>query len=416
MWQRRGSRLILVLCPKSVISVWSRQIREHLNVDHVIYTSQACIEHAKTRKEFVNAHVDAITFLIINYEQTPRGERWLRRVPWDILICDEIHRLKSRNGKQSKVVARIGKSIRNKYGLTGTPIATNELDLWPQFRVLRPDLLGTNWKKFSKRWCNKTGWEGRKYKLKKHKTGEFYDRIAPHTFQLKEDEIPNIPSADLIIDFELTGKARRAYKELEEQYYTKYKDMEVLTELAVTNMLRLQQLTGGFLDNGEEIAMLEQNKLITMMDFISDIPKSTKLVIYARFTPEIDVIREAIKKCGRSIVVLDGRTKTRDRDSWETFQDKRHPEVYLSQIRAGGLGIELSVSDIEIFFSNSFSFIDYSQARARIEKRNQKSKNMYYHLHGINTIDNDIFNSLRSKNHTANGVMNELKQRMKSYG
>ncbi len=382
----------------------------------MIYTSWDVIEHVKTRKEFINEHLRTIKFLIVNYERVPSIEKILKKVPWDILICDEIHRVKSRNGTQSRSVARVGKKIRNKYGLTGTPIANNELDLWAQFRVLNSNLFGNNWSKFAKRWCNKTGYMNHKRKLKKHRTSSFYDKVAPYTFQLDEDEIPNIPSVDMIIDFELTGRAKKAYLELEEQFYTKYKDIEVLTPLAVTNMLRLQELTGGHLDNGEQIVALEQNKLITMMDFISDIPMDAKLVIIARFTAEIDVIQKAIKKCGRSIVVLDGRTKLKDRNSWELFQDKKHPNSYLFQIRAGGLGTQLSRSDIELFYSNSFSYIDYSQARARIEEMGQKNKNAYYHLHGINTIDNDIFNSLRSKNHTANSVMTQLKQRMKSNG
>jgi SNF2 family DNA or RNA helicase len=331
------------------------------------------------------------------------------------MICDESHRLKKHSSRQSKSAHRVGREIKYKYALTGTPIGNDEIDLFAQFRFLDDGLLGDTWGTFKKRYCRPYGYGGYKTKLRAGSKRRFFKKLAPYQFQIKKREALDLPpEIDLDIEFELTGAAAKAYKELERDFYTQYEDMEVMTELAITNLLRLQQLTGGFLDNGEEILQLEQNKLWIFMDWLQDYPQDKKLVIFARFTPEIDILHKNIVKSGRTCAVLDGRTKQKDRNLWEKFQDECDPITYIAQIGSGGLGIELFAADVAVFYSKSFSYIQYTQARGRLVRDGQKNKVEFIHLIGKKTVDTDNEVSLQQKGETSEDVLCELRNRRRT--
>jgi SNF2 family DNA or RNA helicase len=297
--------------------------------------------------------------------------------------------------------------------LTGTPVVQDDTDLFAQFRFLNPKIFGKTWGDFKDRYCRRVGnvkWN--KWKLRPGLRKKlFYKLIKPHQYKLKLSEaMPELPETmDLTLEFELTGHSARAYEEMESNYYLEFGGYEFANDLAVVNMLRLQELTGGFLDNGEQVIELEQNKLQTMVDWLSDFPKNKKVVIFARFTEEINAIAKAMKRMGRSYCILDG--KTPNKNIWRDFQYKKLYDTFIAQISSGSLGIELSVADIIIFFSRTFSFTDYSQARARPLGPNQKSCVLFVHLIGKKTIDIDIDTSLNKKCETSNDVHKRLKRR-----
>ena len=81
-----------------------------------------------------------------------------------------------------------------------------------------------------------------------------------------------------------------------------------------------------------------------MCDFLHDIPRDRKLVIFARFREEINIIREAMVYQGRTVDVLDGRTKEPGK-CWVRFQDEPDPSCIIVQIRTGGVGIAWQCSD-----------------------------------------------------------------------
>ena len=55
---------------------------------------------------------------------------------FDLLIFDEIHKLKNYKAQQSKIALELSKKIKHVIGLTGTPIGNNLLDLFNEMRVI----------------------------------------------------------------------------------------------------------------------------------------------------------------------------------------------------------------------------------------------------------------------------------------
>jgi hypothetical protein len=325
------------------------------------------------------------------------------------LLVHNSHRIKAHNSRQSIACWKIGEGVRYKFALTGTPTDENEIDLWAQFRFLRSELLGDNWHWFRKKWMRKTGFHNFKRKLKKHLVKSYLVLLAPYTFQITRKEVLDLPpEEDYVIPFELTGNAKRVYHELETKLTTKIAGQEINAPLAVTNLSKLMQITGGFLKTEDALLHLEQDKLATLVDWLEDYPIKTKIVIFCKFTAEIDAIKKVLSR-KRTVGVLDGRTK--DETVWERFQDKADPALIVCQIDKASVAIELSVADIGVFYSKGFSYIAYDQARARLLGQNKRV--MFVHLIAEKTTDEDQMAVLQKKHWTALSILHQLQRRRK---
>lgn len=132
-------------------------------------------------------------------------------------------------------------------------------------------------------------------------------------------------------------------------------------------------------------------------------------MVFANFTAEIDMLATVMRKMKRSYAIRDGRTRPEDLDAWMDFQDKPHPSTYIAQIGSGGIGTDLFAARVGVFYSNTLNFIDYDQARHRIDRNGQRRKVLLLHMIAENTIDEGRYLSLGTKHRTAEAVLTYLK-------
>lgn len=364
----------------------------------------------KTPESIARVFPTGLTFLAVNYEMLWRRMDVIMPLNWDMVVADESHRMKNHSSKQSKAMHQVSQEVDYRIALTGTPMEDNEIDLWAQFRFVDDSLLGDNWWRFSKTWCRPAGFGGYDIKLKPKAKKKLLKIAGDNSFQIKKKDALDLPpTTDQALYFSLTGKIKEAYDKMEENFYYKFGEAKSISEMQATTLIRLQQLTGGFLAaDRDKLIRLEQDKLFTLLDYLQDIPKKKKIVIFARFTAEIDVLEEALLKQGRTVGVLKGRSK--NPNIWMEFQDKKDPAVIIVQSRSG-IGIDLFASDLAFFYSHTFSFIDYDQMRKRLDRNGQKSKVTFIHVMAKDTVDVDVYDSLNIKGKNANDVLAIMQQR-----
>lgn len=403
LWRRGLVSKVVIFCPKSAIGVWKRQAKAHLNIPYTMSTlDDLCPQEG------------ALNFLLVNYEATwrPRQKAAIQEFmsgDHAAAVTDEGHRIGNPRSRQSKAVGELGKAAEYRINLTGTPTDGDELELWGQFRFVRPQLLGDDWKQFESKWLRKAGYGNYDRKLKKHLRKDFYRLLSPYTFIIRRDEVLDLPPIDEYeIPFNLTGEAKRVYRELEDELYTEIAGETVVTPMRIQQMIRLQQVTGGFLNTDDAVIHLEQDKLATLRDWLYDYRKK-KIVIFSRFTAEIDALKTVLGR-DYSVGVLDGRT--RDRTIWEQFQDKKDPQVLVIQTRTGGEAIECSAADVGVSYSKSWSSREFSQCRDRLIGQNKRI--IFGHMTAEDTIDEDILSVVQKKGHKASAVLSNLKLRRRS--
>ena len=121
-----------------------------------------------------------------------------------------------------------------------------------------------------------------------------------------------------------------------------------------------------------------------------------KVVMFARFVPEIEAIKAMLEKKKLSYRLIYGATKDRA-EQVKDFQENPDVKVFVGQLQTTGMGLTLTAASVAVFYSLDFSYANYEQSRARIHRIGQKEKCLYIHLVAKNTVDEKIMNALKHK-------------------
>ena len=142
----------LVICAVSLVGQWIDEAKSKLDEDSglriLMYHGQNRIKDPKKIAENYDLVVTTYQTLAADRSRTnPLGEIEFYR-----LVCDESHMTKSYSTGQSKAASEIC-AVR-RWACTGTPIATNSVDLFGQFAMLGVSPWGTDLKRFRKDFNN----------------------------------------------------------------------------------------------------------------------------------------------------------------------------------------------------------------------------------------------------------------------
>ena len=200
-------------------------------------------------------------------------------------------------------------------------------------------------------------------------------------------------------------------RRIEAESYAKLDETEVTTANILTRLLRLSQITGGHLtDDDGLVNSVSHAKLDALSDIIdSALAEDKKLVIIARFVPEMDDIQELLEKKKIGYVVVRGGVKDRDKEIRRFQYDDKCP-IFLGQIAAAGLGITLTAASTLVFYSMDYSMGNFDQAKSRIHRPGQKDCCHYIYLVCKGTVDRKVLHALRKKIDLAKTLVDDYRK------
>lgn len=143
---------------------------------------------------------------------------------------------------------------------------------------------------------------------------DFLQKMQSVAFRMTKSECLDLPEiVEEIRTVDLEPKALKLYDSIEDESYAEMEESEVTAANILTRLLRLSQITGGHLTDDDDIVnSLSTAKLDALSDIIDTcIAEDKKLVIMARFVPELDDIEELLEKKIHYAVVRGG---VKDRD------------------------------------------------------------------------------------------------------
>lgn len=410
-----GARDVLVVCPKSVMrDAWVRQ-------GETQGWSPWVIEGTPAQRDEIarfSGRPLAGGLHIVNYESAWRTPALLERV-WDLVIFDEVHRLKSASGKASRWAARVRAQAR--LGLSGTPTPHSPLDAWPVYRAVTPDRpLGigtmTAFRARYTRPAQMSEWRDRDLLFRKARGGELIRekltgledlaaRMDPLTMRVRADDVLDLPPAvDVVRTVELEPSARRVYRDLERELIAELDGGgEVTAANAMVAMLRLAQVTGGTIRDAEGVEhRVSEAKRASLEDLFADVADEA-VVAFGRFHSDLDAIHRAAEAAGRHSYELSGR-----RHELEPWQTDAEPSVIAVQPQAGGLGVDLTRARICVFYSVGYSLADWLQARARVHRPGQERHVTYVSIVAAGTVDEDVYRALDARERVVEAVLSRL--------
>lgn len=404
---------VLVVCPASVVPVWEKEITEYADYNTTITTLAGNMAKRKSNlKQLVLGK--GLKIAVINYEATWRMIEDLKAWKPDFIICDESQRIKTHNAAQSKAMHALGDSTKYKMILTGTPVQNNPLDIYSQYRFVDKSIFGTSYYSFRTRYARMGGFQGKQI-MGFINQDELIRKAHSIAFRITKEEALDLPEQICSMRYcELEPQARKVYDSIKKKNFMELENGEITTTNVLTRLLRLSQITGGFVnDDDGETQFVSEAKLKALDEIIEDvvIDNGKKLVIFARFINEITAIRKLIENKKIKYSWIAGAVKMNERGSMvKEFQENPEIKIFIAQIQTAGLGITLTAADTSVFYSLDFNFANYSQALARLHRIGQKNNVNHIHLIAQDTIDEKIMGALSRKEDIAKSVVDDWRK------
>ena len=127
---------VLVVCPVTLISNWRQEFRKWLGANKLnVLTLNNPMSNEK--QDILNfGKLNVYQVLVVNYEKLVAHFDELSTVKFDLLVCDEGHRLKNSANKVLNNLIKL--NIPKKIVLTGTPIQNELVEFHTLISFLNP--------------------------------------------------------------------------------------------------------------------------------------------------------------------------------------------------------------------------------------------------------------------------------------
>lgn len=380
--------LIVCLCAK--LNEWKIDCEKWFPFSKVIILDNK----KKSKEAFINRDFD---IAIINFEKTWRYEdlRFIINNEFYIII-DESHKIKESTTKVGKFMQELSLLTPYKCILTATPMGNGYIDLYNQLYFL--GLLGISLQRFKDNYCNEqlvyyAGMKPFKKIVSYHHT-EKLDLLVNKYARYYERKIDDdlVPS-EIVVPFELDKQYNKIARD------RVYEDISL--DKVTSKRLGLKSLCSGTIMgnalvdvNGDLHREYQLNtyKLDWIKDFLENF--NERVVIFYMFDHQRDQLYDMITKLKRPAARYCAAYKE------EQVFNENDNAVAIVQYKSGSTGIDwLKQSYVCIFYSLPDSYIEFYQAKGRINRVGQTKKPIYYILvsKGYNSVDEINYNALKNK-------------------
>lgn len=426
LYQSGEISALVVVAPNGVHRIWATdEVPAHWPVSvplqSLIYYSASAGTREFQRRSRTILQAPGMVLLVMTYDATltSAGEQVLTKFLQQrrcLFVLDEAHRIKTPSAKRTRTLLRLAKYAPYRRVLTGTPVANGPFDAYSIMRFL--DL--NYWKPYGldsyyifqhyfgifAKGMNRQ--QGREYEyVVRYRNLEHLEKLlAKCSHRVTKDQVLDLPPKLYGRRyFTMSPEQSRLYKSLEDDFVALLGSSTVSAPLAITRMLRLQQVTSGFLptDDGTPAHDIPgpNPRLSLLAEVLEDTPHSA--IVWARFRKDIDKIMELL---GGQAVRYDGAVSDEKRaQAKELFQSGQRK--YFVCNNAINEGLTLTQARTVIYYSNTFKLTDRLQSEDRCHRPGQEHPVNYIDLVGEQTLDEYILEKLRAKKDIASRVMGD---------
>lgn len=407
---------VLIVAPKRVAEMtWGDEIE---NWAHIRHLRLSVIKGTAKQRE-IAARAEADVYTVSRDNLVWLLQMWGgSKVPYDMLVLDELSSFKNHQSKRFKAAKIIRRSVSRVVGLTGTPAPNGLIDLWAQmYLVDGGQRLGKTITDYRANYFRPGAQNGGiVYEYKPLATTEAVlgEKIADITLSMKALDFLDMPEIMYLNNYvKLSDKAMKAYEDFEKTQVLEllrevdYDFAEITAVNAAALSSKLQQFAGGSIyDADRNVHEVHTEKLEALTEMVEALNGAPVLIAY-NFQHEKARILEALKGFGAE--ALDGVDSVRRWNAGEIPVLVTHPAS------AGhGLNMQKGGNRI-IWYGTTWSLELYQQFNARLWRQGQKNSVFVHHIVTKGTIDERVIAALSGKADTQNGLMNMVKELIKKY-
>jgi SWI/SNF-related matrix-associated actin-dependent regulator 1 of chromatin subfamily A len=386
------SKRTIIICPTLVKWNWYSDMTKSWGYNPMFWT---ILDRNKSKEIYAFEE----RFVVLNYEQVKNRMDYLLKDTVSHVIIDECHAYKNHNSQRSKDLVSFLKQIPKARLtlLSGTPITNRVNDMFAYLRLVNHPL-GKNKTKFEDQYTIKVGARGGKIIGAKN-VDELKGLISNFMIRLKSEDCLDLPALNIQNLYLDSSELQGEYKEQIEKLKEKKKLYE---DLHGTEKQKMNTEITNNIHTLNRIVATGKVKLVS--EFIEGmIEEGEKVIVFSTYRDPINQLAELFK--GRS-VKIDGDVQPHARQMLiEKFIEDPKCMVYLANMTAGGIGVNLVNSRTVINMNFPFTPDKIEQALKRAHRSGQKRSVNVYNTIARDTIDEHIYELLSNKAEDINEVI-----------
>jgi SNF2 family DNA or RNA helicase len=354
-----------------------------------------------------------LTFILMNVEALSHksGQKWLEKLLSvvglrSLMVVDESTTIKNRTARRTKSIIKLGKLVRFKRILTGSPVTKSPLDLFTQCYFLDWKLLGyESFYPYRSRYAVMHSMEmnGRQIMFPKYYTNleELEHKLKNFSYRVRKKDCLDLPPKTYVQRYiDLTDEQRKVYNDLKRKALALVQDETISYTNKLTEVLKLHQITCGFYktDEGTITSFKSNPKLNELLNILEE--TEDKCIIWANYIFNIKMIKQKLEETyGKdSVVSIYGEDSIKVRnDAVENFQHNDRCRFLVGNPTVGGYGLTLTAARYVIYYSNNYNLEVRQQSEDRAHRYGQTAQVTYVDLIANKSIDEMILNSLEGK-------------------
>ena len=416
---------VVIVAPKGVYKNWHEsEIPIHM-ANHVEYVSTLWQSNINKKQEKELSKLfktrQELHILIVNVEalSTKKGVDFVTRFincHETLMVIDESTTIKNPEAKRTKNICKLGRLTKYRRILTGAPVTKSPLDLFKQCEFLDPWLLGhQSYYGFRTRYAimKTANFGGRSVQIVVgyRNIPELSEKLTGFSYRVLKDDCLDLPPKTYTKRIiQLTDEQQKLYSQMKKSALAVMNSKLSTTATAMTQLMRLQQITCGHFKSDDGVVQeIKNNRIVELMDTLEEI--QGKVVIWAHWRNDIATIVKHIKEeyGNNSYVTYFGDTTVEDRQkAIKKIQDpKSSVRFIIGTPQTAGYGITLTGASTMIYYSNGYDLEKRMQSEARIDRIGQEMPMTYIDIMCEKTVDERIVKALRKKVNIATQVMGE---------
>lgn len=342
----------MVVCPLSVLANWKTEIQQRSKLKTFIY-------HGNNREAAFAEWESQTGVLITTYEQTLRmnfdTEAYL-----DALIVDEAHYVKNPEAKRSQSVYQLATIAEYVLFMSGTPLENRLEEMKQLIAFLQPEIV-----------------EQLTQELHLLQPEEFKQLVAPvYLRRNRKDVLGELPELEIVPQWLRFGV------EEEKQYHQAVKAERLM-------LMRRAAWLGGSPEKSPKL-----DRLLEICMEASE--NGQKVLVFSFFRDVIETIHKHLKE--RTLEAITGDVpNARRQEIIDEFTKAQPGSVLISQITAGGVGLNIQAANIVILCEPQWKPSTEEQAISRAYRMGQSRDVIVYRLLTEESIDGTMLEVLGEK-------------------
>ena len=373
-----ADKTALIVAPSSLLYNWQEEFEKFVSGHFDV----AVVEGTKDSRDAMLAETHQV--YITSYGSFLKDEALYAEKELEVLLLDEAQMVKNFNSKTNKALSRL--SAAHTFALSGTPIENKLDEIWAIFNIVMPGFLPAR-KLFNKL-----------------QTGEILKQIAPFVLRReKEQVLTELPDKMEMVQLsELTDEQKVIYLDQLDQMQARVQSLSAAEFSShrieiLAGITRLRQIcdTPALFAENYTGSSGKLESLAVLLQQVKD--SGRRPLIFSQFTRMFPFVEQLMESIGLTHYKLTGSTPSHDRIDMVRAFNAGSRDAFLISLKAGGVGLNLTSSDMVILVDLWWNPAVEEQAISRAHRMGQQKMVEVVRLITKGTIEEKIIEIQKRK-------------------